>query len=128
MKDKLTQKQQKFVDEFIRSGNAKQAAVVAGYSVKYAGENADKVLKNTKVMQYLNSRLEVISNDRIAGIQEVQEFWTGILRNSDEKTLDRLKASEFIAKTNGAFIVKTELNGVIGLNIIADYGDDNEED
>ena len=33
---KLTQKQQRFVDEYIISGNATQAAIKAGYSKKTA--------------------------------------------------------------------------------------------
>lgn len=48
--DELKPRQQKFVDEFIANqGNATKAAISAGYSEKYAGANADKLLKNTKI-------------------------------------------------------------------------------
>ena len=47
-KDKLTQKQKRFVDEYLVSGNATQAALKAGYSKKTAqrmgSENLSKPL------------------------------------------------------------------------------------
>jgi len=46
---KLTAKQQRFVQEYLVDYNATRAAIQAGYSAKYAGQNADKLLKNTNV-------------------------------------------------------------------------------
>ena len=46
---KLTTKQEVFVQEYLTDLNATQAAIRAGYSPKYAGTNADKLLKNTNV-------------------------------------------------------------------------------
>jgi phage terminase small subunit len=37
----------------------------------------------------------------IAGIMETKRFWTEIMRDENADIMDRLKASEFIAKTNG---------------------------
>lgn len=45
----LTQRQSAFCDEYLIDLNATQAAIRAGYSPKYAGENADKLLKNTNI-------------------------------------------------------------------------------
>lgn len=44
---KLTEKQKRFADECIISGNATQSAIKAGYSSKYANTNASKLLQNT---------------------------------------------------------------------------------
>lgn len=41
----MNERQRRFADEFIKLGNATQAAINAGYSEKYAGANADKLLK-----------------------------------------------------------------------------------
>ena len=46
---KLTPKQQVFVAESLKTGNATVAAKRAGYSEKTAGRNADKLRKNTNI-------------------------------------------------------------------------------
>lgn len=46
---KLTPKQQVFVAEYLKTGNATVAAKRAGYSEKTAGRNADKLRKNTNI-------------------------------------------------------------------------------
>lgn len=51
---KLTPKQKAFADEYMICGNATEAARRAGYSEKYAGCNADKLLKNTKITAYMS--------------------------------------------------------------------------
>ncbi len=48
---KLTAKQARFVEEYLIDLNATQAAIRAGYKERYAGTNADKILKNTKVSE-----------------------------------------------------------------------------
>lgn len=63
-KDKLTPKQHRFVSEYLRSGNASEAAKAAGYSEKYAAQNADKLLKNTKVARAIEKGQER-RNDRL---------------------------------------------------------------
>lgn len=62
---KLTIKQRKFADEYIISGNATDAAVKAGYAEKYAGSNADKLLKNTKISSYIKNRMEELQDEKI---------------------------------------------------------------
>ena len=51
----LTPKQQRFVEEYLIDLNATQAAIRAGYSEKFAGTNADKLLKNTNVAQAIQA-------------------------------------------------------------------------
>lgn len=46
----LNAKQQAFVTEYLIDLNATQAAIRAGYKPTWAGTNADKLLKNTKVL------------------------------------------------------------------------------
>ena len=50
---KLTPKQELFVSAYLKTGNATEAAKKAGYSEKYAGQNADKLLKNTNISRVL---------------------------------------------------------------------------
>lgn len=44
-------------------------------------------------------------------MKEVKEFWTNVLRNEGTEIKDRLKSSEYIAKTSGAFLDKVDANG-----------------
>lgn len=48
---KLTDKQQRFVDEYLIDLNATQAAIRAGYSTKTADQQGSRMLANVKVKQ-----------------------------------------------------------------------------
>lgn len=98
-----------FADEYMRTGVATQAAIAAGYEPKYAGVNADKLKKNPKVAEYMEKRNKELSSPRIASIQEIREFWTTLFRNEKARTVDRLKASEDLARSYGAFLEKVEV-------------------
>lgn len=106
---KLTERQKRFADEYLKIGNASEASKRAGYSRKYAGTNADKLLKNTNVAEYIESRNRELNRNNIAEMQEVKEFWTDTMRNGQLEMRDRLKASESLARTEGAFIERNIL-------------------
>ncbi|MDE9864442.1 terminase small subunit [Staphylococcus pseudintermedius] len=42
---KISRKQQKFADEYIKTGNAKQSAISAGYSKKSAEVTSSRMLR-----------------------------------------------------------------------------------
>lgn len=109
----LNARQKAFCEYYVASGNAAESAKKAGYSEKYAGQNSDKLLKNTNIQIYIEELNKKVKDKRIADITEVKEFWTDVLRNNDAKMQDRLKASEYIAKTNGAFLDKVEVKGEV---------------
>lgn len=54
--DVLTEKQKKFVDEYLIDLNATQAAIRAGYSEKTADVQASRLLVNVKVQEYLQQK------------------------------------------------------------------------
>ena len=56
MAGRLTEKQKRFVDEYLIDLNATQAAIRAGYSEKYANTNAPKLLQNTAIKEYIQER------------------------------------------------------------------------
>jgi len=111
--DKLTPKQQKWIDEYIKCDDYTTASRNAGYT------GTDTTLKN---MGYQNSikfkelldarRLELsekINNKNIAELEDIFEFWTKIFQSNVEDTRDRIKASELLAKAKGGFIEKKEV-------------------
>jgi phage terminase small subunit len=118
---KLTEKQQRFVDYYIASGNAEDAAKKAGYNAR---GNTTKLLQNTTIKQAIKERNKALESDRIANMEEVKSFWTHTMRDQQAELKDRLKASEYIAKTNAAFIEKREIDANIGVTIVDDLDED----
>lgn len=114
--EKLTPKQKKFCDHYIKTGNATESAIVAGYSKKTADVMGCENLRKPSIRNYIESKNKKIENSNIASMQEVKEFWTNTLRSDKVEMKDKLKASEFIAKTNGAFLDKIEHSGKLQID------------
>ena len=143
IRKKLTQKQQRFVDEYIISGNATQAAIKAGYSKKYANTNANKLLQNTTIKAAVDKRNAEIKSEKTADMTEVMEYLTSVMRGEQTESVatskgvfygvevsakDRIKAAELIGKRNGAWTDKKEINGDLDISIgVGDY-DDHDQD
>ncbi|MBS5080665.1 MAG: terminase small subunit [Clostridiales bacterium] len=125
---KLTEKQLKFADYFLETGNATEAAIKAGYSEKYAGTNTDKLLKNTNVKEYIEERKKQLDTERIANQEEVLEYLTAVMRGNekdqfglDAALADRTKAAELLGKRYRLFTDKVEHSGnVEGVVIVND--------
>lgn len=114
--DKLTPKQEKWIEEYIKCNDYTTASRNAGYK----GSN-----DNLRAMGYQNSikfkeileqrRLEIsqtIKNDSIAELEDIFKFWTETFNDEDNKLQDRIKASELLAKAKGGFIEKREIKVV----------------
>lgn len=121
---KLTEKQKRFAEEYVKTGNATQSYINAGYSVtkrEVAEANARKLLgNNSEITRYIKELNDKLVSSQIADMEEVKQFWTETLRNKEEDPKHRLKASEYIAKTNGAFIDNVN-NNVTTNNKLEDY-------
>lgn len=74
---KLTEKQKKFVDYYLETGNAEESAKRAGYSAR---GNTTKLLQNTTILSYLDKRHKEIADKRIMKAQEALELLTSIGR------------------------------------------------
>ena len=137
---KLNTRQKAFCEYYVACGNATESAIKAGYKEKYAGVNADKLLKNTNVSKYIKKIMEEHANNRIAKAEEILEFLTATLRgevteevvvggfgksatekiskNVDLK--DRLKAAELLGKRYRLFTDKVEVEGVVPVMIVGE--------
>ena len=87
---KLTAKQRLFADEYIKSGNATQSAIKAGYSDKYVATNTDKLLKNTKLKAYISAKMAEIESHKIADAKEAMQAITSIARGETTETQAQL--------------------------------------
>jgi phage terminase small subunit len=115
----MNEQQKRFADYYIESGNATESYKRAGYKAKgnVAEANASRLLRHAKVQEYIEERNKQLESDRIANMEEVKTFWTNTMRNGEADLKDRLKASEYIAKTNAAFIEKQQITGEMQQNV-----------
>lgn len=137
---KLTQKQQRFVDEYIISGNATQAAIKAGYSKKTAAVTATENLRKPNIKAAIEKRNAEIQSEKTADMTEVMEYLTSVMRGEQTESVatakgiyndvpvgakDRIKAAELIGKRHGAWTDKKEINGNLDIEIgMGDYDDE----
>lgn len=124
---KLTVKQQRFADEYIRTGNAYQSAINAGYSETYAKGNVVKLLENVSVKSYIDKRLKELKKESIAEQDEILQYLTSVMRgemteqtlvgqgegyqeidNIDVGAKDRIKAAELLGKRYRMWTEKIE--------------------
>ena len=76
----MTPKQRKFCDEYIKTGNATQSAINAGYSQKTAKSIGAENLTKPDLKKYIDSKLKDISNNAIATAEETLTILTQIVR------------------------------------------------
>lgn len=111
---KLTAKQQAWVDYYKQGKTAAEAARLAGYKAK-----SDKAFQNIgsenlgKLGDFIVDRDKLLETPRIADMEEINAFWTNVMRDKGEETKDRLKASELRAKAAGAFVQQIEHSGTL---------------
>ncbi|MCC0693060.1 terminase small subunit [Clostridioides sp. ZZV14-6387] len=139
----LTEKQKRFCDYYIETGNATEAAVKAGYSEKTAKVIGAENLTKPYLKSYIDERIGQLDSNRIADAKEVMEYLTKIVRNEakeevvlvsdngvervkkDVSIKDRNKAAELLGKRYRLFTDKIEVEGAIPIVIV---GDDEIED
>ena len=142
-KREMTEKQKRFADEYLISLNATQAAIKAGYEGKFVGQNADKLLKNTKISEYISARMAEKEARLIANQDEILKYLTSVMRGESvsevvvvegggngfsearriEKSPDekeRLKAAELLGKRYGLYTEKMEVDADVSPIVIKD--------
>lgn len=94
-----------FVTEFIKSGNATQAAIAAGYSEKTAYSQGSRLLKNVEVQQYLNKTEQNLNRDlrQIFAEDAVEAYQVlkKIMLNDAAMDKDRITAARDILDRGG---------------------------
>jgi phage terminase small subunit len=136
---KLTEKQQRFADYYIETGNITESARRAGYKQPHV--QGSQTLEKLSVKTYIDSRLKEMSDKRIMSGEEVMQLLTSIARNQEQEDVvvfgesgpeitqkgmsakDRLKALELIGKRYTLWTDKTQLEGTIGVTIVDDIDD-----
>lgn len=132
IKKKLTLKQKRFIDNYIISANATDAAIKAGYSKKTAAQCGADNLRKLYIKQAIEEQLKKIEDKKIATATEIMQMLTQAARGQwDEEQIiveglgggitksrkykkgiapkDRLKAAELLAKRFGMLTEKVEV-------------------
>lgn len=146
----LSVKQEKFCLEYAKTGNQRQAYLLAGYNVKNdetADANASRLLRNANVKARLAELAEEAKNASIADIVEMQQTLTKIIRKqlteevivvesvgdymSEARKMDKepsikdiINAINTLGKIQGAFIDKVQQEVDMDLTITVDYGEE----
>ena len=137
----LQARQELFCLEYIKDGNATQAAIRAGYKPKYAGTNADKLLKNTNIRARIDELMAEVQQEKIADAEEVLRYLTGVMRGEITEEVavgtpigneiitkhiggrEQVKAAELLAKRYGLLTENVKLSGGLPVQIVDDMED-----
>ncbi|MFT8910869.1 terminase small subunit [Leuconostoc pseudomesenteroides] len=84
---KLTPKQKKFADEYIKTGNATQSAIEAGYSKRTAAVIATENLIKPNIKAYIEKCMADIASNRVMSYTEAVELLTSIARGEEKETV-----------------------------------------
>ena len=140
---KLNARQRSFCEFYVASGNATDAAIKAGYKEKYAGVNADKLLKNTNIQKYIDELMQKLESERIASAEEVLQNLTAMMRGEIQEEVivvegegdgvssarimkkqvsakERIKAAELLGKRHALFTDKTKIEGTLPVMIVGE--------
>lgn len=129
---KLTERQKRFIDFYIQTLNASEAARRAGYSAKTAFRAGQENMQKPAIKSAIQSRLAELESERTADTKEILEYLTKVMRGEAHEELvmnigtgkgfskaekvmaqvnakDRIKAAELLAKVHGMFVNKQEI-------------------
>jgi len=114
--DKLTPKQERWINEYLKCNDYTTASRNAGYTGNNNNLRAIGYQNSLKFKDLLNEKRVELSNEitksTVASLEDIFEFWTKTFNDEDVKQADRLKASELLAKAKGGFIEKREVKVV----------------
>lgn len=147
----MTDRQQKFADEYIIDCNATRAYKVAYPAVRKdatAAAAGARLLKDVKVKTYIEEKLAEISSKKTAEATEVMEYLSSVLRGQSKASVvvvegygdgcseakiikkppdekERLKAAELLGKRYGLFTDKVDVGGAVP--VVISGGEDLED-
>lgn len=91
MKNKLTLKQEKFIDYYIESGNATEAAIKAGYNKKNARVIAAQNLSKLNIKKVIEEKRKELTNKS----KVTKEWLIDVTKEVVERSLQKKPVMEF---------------------------------
>ena len=120
----MTERQARFIDYYIQTGNASEAARQAGYSERTARIHAAQLLTKPNIRAAVDERLKEMNQERIIETEEILAHLSDVIRGEVMETVvtpsgksfvvpvretDRLRAAETILKIRGMFREKVDV-------------------
>ena len=122
----MNERRRKFIDEYIITGNASEAARRAGYSAKTASSIGERLLRNVEIRAVLDERIKAASSEKTLTQNQLLEFLSSVVKGEvcDQQLMTRLvgkgcsvienleirasvqnriRAAELLLKIQGAF-------------------------
>lgn len=81
----MTARQERFCQEYAKTGNGTLSAINAGYSEKTANEQGSRLLANVNIMNRIRELQGEIKNQNIMDAREMQEHLTSIIRQESQE-------------------------------------------
>lgn len=84
----MNERQRRFADEYIKTGNGYQSAIKAGYSENYANNRITELLGNVGIKKYINKQMQELHKSNIIDATEALYILSEIARGKrDEEVL-----------------------------------------
>ena len=109
MAEKLNRREQTIINYKANGGNMKRAMIDAGYSETYADRNSKYLLGI--IGEQIKKEQNAIKSKKIKSVEEIQEWWAERMDDEELEMKDRIKCSENLAKSQGAFVEKVQVSG-----------------
>lgn len=107
----MTHRQELFIQEYIKTGNATNSAIKAGYSKRTAKSIGQRLLTFVNIKKRIEELSQKIACNNIMTAKERQEYLTKLINAADVEVSDKLKALDILNKMTGEYIQKVEVNG-----------------
>lgn len=135
---KLSARQELFCLEYIRDGNAAQAAIRAGYSPKQANSTGARLYANVRIRARIDELMTDLQQEKIADAEEVLRYLTSVIRGEATEEVvvkdtatteintkhiggrEQVKAAELLAKRYGLLTENVKLTGGLPVQIVDD--------
>lgn len=109
----INDRQNRFVCEYLKTGNATESAIQAGYSKKTAYSIGQRLLKNVEIMKNIEEHREKISQETQLSVSEIVKEIRCMALNAETES-NRLKAYDMLMKHLGGYV--NEMKIIEGLS------------
>ena len=117
----LNVRQKRFVDKYVETGNAAEAARHAGYSEKTARSQGQRLLTHVDICQYIKKHRQIEANESIISLERCLEKLTEIINDEKSTKKEVMQAMDMRLKTLGAYTSNVNANvQTISINVDID--------
>ena len=99
----MNERQSNFVSEYLKTGNASESAIRAGYSKKTAYSIGQRLLKNVEIRKSIDNHRERISKEAELTVKEVVTEIRALSLKAESDT-NKLRAYDMLMKHLGGYV------------------------